>query len=361
MDAAHTVEHRLRSHLLSAPSATLQDAASHMLAVQSQEFWGGRWALATRTRGRVVLSDVDAAFDRGELVRSWTMRGTIHTIPAGDLGWMLSVTSDRQIHQASATHRREGIDDADVVRAEALVRIALRGGNRLARKEVFEVLDAGGVSTAGQRGYHLLTRLSMHQVVCQGPVVPREGSATREQYFVLCDEWVTGVVSPTDPAAEMFTRYIASHAPAGVRDFAWWSGLTLGASRAAARAAGDRVVVIDEDSRGEARYVAGGSAPQHSPEAPQAIALPPFEEYYIPYVDRTAVCDPAFLTAIGPGKNGMVRAIIVARGQIVGVWKQSTALGRHADDPTLELFEPDAASENEVASALSRYREFILN
>ena len=63
------------------------------------------------------------------------------------------------------------------------------------------MLEAGGVSTAGQRGYHLLVSLSLASVVCQGPVVPRPAGPTREQYIVLTEEWVTDAASPADPLA----------------------------------------------------------------------------------------------------------------------------------------------------------------
>lgn len=328
-----------------------------MLATQGQEFWGGRWALAARTRGLVTVRDVDAAFDRGELVRSWTMRGTIHVIPARDLRWVLSVTGERQERQAAAVRRAEAIDDGELERAEALVRGALEGGNRLTRKEMFAVLEAGGVSTAGQRGYHLLAALSLRAVVCQGPVVPREGGPAREQHIVLLDEWVTDASTPADPSAELFARYIASHGPAGTRDFAWWSGLPLGVSRAAAEAASDRLVVVDDDP--EPRYVAAGPAPRRLASAPEVVALPPFEEYYLSYVDRTVPCAPEFLRAVGPSMNGIVRPIIVARGRVVGVWTHSVAVGRHADDPIPELFTADAATDAEVSAALDRYRTFI--
>ena len=144
-----------------------------MLATQAQEFWGGRWAVAARTRGAMTVSDVDAAFDRGEIVRSWTMRGTIHLIPAEDLAWVLSITAERQRRQAAAVHRAEGIDGPELERAETAARAALGGGNRLTRKELFEVLELAGVSTMKQRGYHLLVAMSLRGVVCQGPVVPR--------------------------------------------------------------------------------------------------------------------------------------------------------------------------------------------
>lgn len=347
---------RLRSHRLSAPAPTVAGAARHMLATQAQEFWGGRLALAARTRGMPTMRAVDAAFDRGEIVRSWTMRGTIHAIAPEDLGWVLSLTGERQIRQGAAVHRREGVEDDTVALAGRVARSALAGGGRMTRKELFAVFEAAGVPTSGQRGYHVLTRLSMDPVLVQGPVVPRDGAPTREQYFVLVEDWIRDAATPADPLAEFFVRFVASHGPAGARDFAWWSGLPLGVSRAAAEQASSRLVVVDDHP--EPTYLVAGPAPRRS-AAPEVVALPPFEEYYISYADRTVSCSPEFLAAVGPGVNGMVRPVIVARGEIVGVWTHSLAVGRHRDDPLPELFAPDAATPAEVSDALERYRRFV--
>lgn len=356
MSPREVVARRLRSHRLSAPAASVTDAAAHMLATQGQEFWGGRWALAARTKGDPGLRAVDAAFDRGEIVRSWTMRGTIHVIPAPDLGWVLSVTADRQHRGAAAVHRREGIDAAELARAERLARGALRGGGRLTRAELFALLDAGDVPTAGQRGYHLLVALSLRAVVCQGPVVPRAGGPTREQHLVLAEEWVQRSAQPADPLGEFFFRYIASHGPAGARDFAWWAGLPLGVARAAAEAASDRLVQVAGDP--EPVFVTP-TAPRRSAAAHDVLALPPFEEYYLSYADRTVPCTPEFSARIGPSMNGIVRPILVARGEIVGVWTHSLAVGRRADDPVPALFAPGAATDAEIGAALERYRAFL--
>jgi hypothetical protein len=357
MDVATLRQERLRSHRLSAPAHTVAEAASHMLATQAQEFWGGRWAIAARMTGNPTVRDVDAAFDRGEIVRSWTQRGTIHLIPARDLAWVLSITGERQGRQAAAVRRAEAIDEPELARAERLARGALTGGDRLTRKELFDVFEAGGVSTARQRGYHLLVALCLRAVLCQGPVVPREAGPTREQYLVLTEEWVTDAVTPADPMAELFFRFIDSHGPAGVRDFAWWTGLPLGVSRAAAEAASDRLVIVSEEP--EVRYIAAGPRPEPAEEAPPVFALPPFEEYYLSYADRTVPCAPEFLSAIGPSMNGIVRPILVARGEAIGVWTHSVAVGRHADHPIPELFTQDAATDDEVSAALARYRDFI--
>jgi len=357
VNRASLLDRRLRSHRLISPAATLTAAAAHMLAVQAQDFGAGRWALALRTRGMPPISAVGAAFARGALIRAWTMRGTLHIAPAADLSWLLALTSERQLALAAGRHRQLGLDDGDFARSEALVRAALARGDRLTRAEFTSVLATGGVDPEGQRGIHVLQTLALRGVLVLGPVAPRQGGPGREQYIVLAEDWIADAAPPRDPAAEMFVRYIASHGPAGVRDFAWWSGLPLGLARGAADAASDRLSVVADDP--EPQYVAAGPAPRRSPAAPDVIALPPFDEFYLSYADRTATCAPEIATLVGPAKNGMVRATLVAGGEVVGVWTHSLAVGRHSDEPIPELLVAGAADDSEVEAALARYAAFV--
>jgi hypothetical protein len=320
VDLAALRSERLRSHRLTAPAASVLDAATHMLAVQSQEFWGGRWALAQRTRParrgtRPTMREVDAMFDSGDLVRAWTMRGTLHTIPARDLRWVLEVTGERQLKQAAPRHRALGLD-ADVMgRAERVIRHVL-GGGQASRPELFAELEKqAGIDPRDQRGVHILYALAVQGLICQGPVVERATGITRDQRFVMVDDWVRDAASPADPLAELFRRYIDGHGPAGPDDFAWWAGLPVTVARQAAAASGLDTVELT----GGARAYVSSPRPRRSGTT-EVFALPPFEEYFISYADRTVPCAPEFLAPVGPGSNGMVRPILVARGEIVGVW-----------------------------------------
>jgi hypothetical protein len=355
MNPSAVIERRLRAHRLAAPAPTPVEAARHMLAVQAQEFWGGRWALAVRSRGAVTLRQVDAAFDRGELVRAWTMRGTLHIVPSEDLAWMLSLTGERQLRAAAPRHRELGLDAQTLSRAESLVRAALGGGNRLTRAELLAALEHSGIDPSGQRGVHVLQSLALRGITVSGPVVPREGRPTREQHIVLAEEWIRHSSAPPDPLAELATRFVASHGPASARDLAWWAGLPLSAARAAIAAAAGRVEPIEEGV--DARHVSAGALPRRSASAAPVLALPPFEEYYLSYADRTFACAPEFLDVIGPSKNGMVRPILVDRGRVIGVWAHSLAVGRHTHAPIPEPFAP--ADPGEVAAALARYAAFV--
>src|SRR5690606_6788389 len=150
-------------------------AAEHMLAVQAQEFWAGRWALAARSTGAPGVSAVDAAFGDGSLVRTWPMRGTLHIIPARDVRWVLGVTAERQRRQAAGRMRELELDDAVLARAGGELVRALSDGGKT-RAELFAVLERTGVDPGGQRGVHILADLSWQGVLVQGPVVVRDGA-----------------------------------------------------------------------------------------------------------------------------------------------------------------------------------------
>ncbi len=342
---------RLRSHRLLRPADSVPDAARLLLAVQSQEFWAGRWALAARSTGEPTLGDVDAHFDSGELVRSWTMRGTLHTIPASDLAWVLAATAERQLRAAAPRYRQLGLGAQEFSAAERAARKALQADDRMTRAELFAVLEGCGIDPREQRGLHVLQNLALRGILCQGPVVAREG-VTREQYFVLVEEHIENAAVPADPLSELFHRYVEGHGPATVADFAWWSGLTLGAARTAAEAASDRLDRIEEG-----RYIARGRPPGHRER--RVLALGPYEEYYISYADRDVACPPEQRALIGPTVNGQVRAIILADGVAVGTWKHSTAASRPLAPPEVTLFDGASVRDDEVSAALSAYLRFL--
>lgn len=346
MKSASLLSERLRSHRLSAPARSVADASSHMLAVQSQDFTAGRWALAVRSRNEPTLRAVDRAFDRGDLVRAWTMRGTLHIIPARDLGWVLSVTAERQRKQGAARRRELGIDREMVDGAVGAVVPRLHDGG-LTRAEMFGVFAGIGIEPGGQRGIHLLSELTLDGLICQGPVVARDG-VTREQRFVLVEQHIGEHAQPDDPLAELFVRYIDGHGPAGVADFAWWSGLALGQSREAHSRAASRVTEIDDG------VFVSNTRPRRSPAAAPVLALGAFDEYYISYADRTAVCAPEHLPLVGPGKNGMVRATVIAQGRVIGCWTHASASLGSA--PELFVQEDD---DEAVRSALARFTRFL--
>ena len=168
--------------LVGPPAASPLEAVRLLTAVQGQELPGALLSVALRSGS--TRAQVTAALDGGSVVRSWPMRGTLHLTAADDLPWLLDLLAERAVRGVEKRRAVVELTEADVERAREVAVAALTGGGAMGRAELLAALAAGGVPTAGQRGYHLLWWLSQTGTLVMGPT--RDG----DQLFVLLDEWV---------------------------------------------------------------------------------------------------------------------------------------------------------------------------
>jgi hypothetical protein len=300
---------------LSAPG----DVVRWMLAMQAQDFPGAKWSVGLRAP-RTSEATVDAAFHSAEVVRSWPMRGTLHLVPAEDLGWMLDLTAPRAIRSAASRRAALGIADAEVERVRQIAIASLTGGRALTRGAILGSIAAGGVSTEGQRGYHFLWYLAQ-----TGTLVLGAGQG-KQQTFSLLDEWVRTPrrLDRDEALGELAYRYFRSHGPATVRDLVRWSGLTMADVQRALAVSGGLLTALDLD--GVRYHLAPETLAQ--PGAPARVhLLPGFDEYLLGYGDRTAALAIEHSAAVVPGGNGVFKPTVVADGEVVGTWRRNVTRG----------------------------------
>lgn len=294
-------------------------AVRWMTAMQAQDLQAALWAVGQRVPGS-RMADVRSALDRGEIVRSWPMRGTLHLLAPEDLKWMLAITSDRLIRGMAGRHRELDIDAADVDAAADTALQLVSGGAAASRAELFQAFERAGQSTAGQRGIHLLGMLCQRGWLVQGPL------AGNQQLVVAFDDWITAsrVLDRADGIAEWLLRYLRSHGPATERDFSWWSGIPLTEVRAALPRVSDQLVELKFE--GTSYWLSPEAAAlldEGVPAGRLVLALPGFDEFLLGYTDRSLVLPPEHANKVVPGGNGVFRKTIVAGGQIVGTWDAS--------------------------------------
>lgn len=322
-----------------------------LLAIQAQDFGQAVWALGLRAPAS-RRDDVNKALALGQVVRSWPMRGTLHFVAPEDLRWMLSLTATRTLAAAVARQRQLGLDQAAFDRARDVATATLSGGGALSRNEFTAQLEQAGVSTVGQRGYHIIWYLAQTGVLCWGPP---EGAG---QALVLLDEWAPPAheMGREEALREFALRYFIGHGPATLDDFAWWSKLTLTDARAGLAAARDDLTEFD--FRGVALWARNSSdtAPAVPPDS-SVHALPGFDEYLLGYRDRSSVVSPEHLHRIVPGGNGVFLPIIVVRGRIIGTWRRAVdARGvMIRPDPFDPFSEPEKGSFARAAQAYARF------
>ncbi len=344
---------RLSAHGLQPRLDSIEGAVRRLGAVQAQDYAAARWVLGARVPGSVA-ADVDRALEHDRtIVRSWPMRGTLHVLPTESLRPILAITGPRMLQQAAARHRQLELDHETYAVARAIAERELSGGVHLSRDALQSRWEAAGIRTGGQRGYHLIWWLANDGVLCCGPV---DG---RGQAFALLDEWAPVRVTDRDDErtlAELFTVYARGHGPVTLADFAWWTGLTLAHARTGLAAAGDAVTPYDAERwiAADAPSQTGGS--RSSSRARSAFALAAFDEYFLGYRDRTAVCDPADARRIVPGGNGVFQPILVSSGRVVGTWHRGRS--RATTSVSLEFFDATAADAAPFAAAFRAWARF---
>ena len=295
-------------------------------AMQGQDLNSVLWSLGARLPA-FTLTDVLAALERREAVRTWPVRGTIHLVPARDARWMVEHLGSRSLTGAARRRASLGLTDQDAGRAVDVLADALSGGGRLTRSQCVRALEDSGIPIEGQRAYHLLWYASQLGVTC---IAPNQGG---EQTFVLLDEWVPDPhrLDREEALATLAQRYFASHGPTTCQDFAAWAGLTVADAKRGVASAGDALATVTVSGQDmvleSAALQALRSRPVDGPND-EVLALPGFDEYLLGFKDRSLMLDPEQAPAICPGGNGVFRATIVRSGRVVATWGRAVARGR---------------------------------
>lgn len=284
-------------------------------AVQAQDFPGAKWSIGLRLSNTTDM-DIEKAIAERTIIRTWPMRGTLHFVAGADVHWMRTLLTPRIIAGSAQRQKNLELDDKIFARCEKIFVRALQGGKQLSREAMCTLLEKSRISTAGQRGYHILWRLAQEGLLCFG--VP-EG---KQQTFTLLDEWFPVIrrVARDEALAELTKRYFTSHGPATLYDFVWWSGLKVSDARAGLDMAAAQLAQEKIDAK---IYWMSPDMPIFPQVLPITYLLPGFDEYMLGYKDRSASLDPRHAQKICPGSNGMFSPTIVMGGRVVGTWKRS--------------------------------------
>jgi hypothetical protein len=317
------------------------EVVRHLGAVQAQDLPGALSSVALRFTGG-SRAGVEVALISGHVVRSWPMRGTLHLVPAEDLGWILSLTATRMLSAADKRRTDLGITEATIERASDIALAALADGEQLTRKELFAHWAAEGLLRHPQTGIHLLGRLCQEATLVLGP------TRGNEQLVASYADWVPSprALARDEALAELARRFLHSHGPATVADLARWASLTLTDSRAGIASIRGELTSIKLDGT---EYLMDPALPdllaQHRRDALRLRLLPGFDEYLLGYADRSFAVPASFADQIVPGNNGMFRPTIVKAGRVIGTWKRggATAKPRVEAQPFAELSRADQA------------------
>lgn len=337
--------------LVGPPFKSPTEVVQHLLAVQSQDYAGAKWAVGQRVAS-TTEAELDRLFDAGAILRTHVMRPTWHFVDPTDIRWLLELTAPR-VHQANAYQYRQLEVDAETVkRSRGVIERALAGGQAFTRDELGRAFADAGIVASGLRLGYLVSHAELERVVVSGP---RRG---RRQTYALLEERVPPAPARSREAAlaELARRYVEGHGPAQVADLSWWSGLTMADSRAGLALA--TPPLHEEAIDGRTFWAAEtSSAEQVAIDPPSVHLLPNYDELLIAFRDRTDAVDPG-LPEPARVAESLLAHIVVRDGLVVGGWRRAEERG--AMRVAVDLLVPLAPAERHAFDgAVERLRSFV--
>jgi hypothetical protein len=242
------------------------------------------------------------------------MRMTIHIVPSDDAEWMLPLFepgieawSRRRLEQFSMPR---GTQD----KALRTIEKALADEGPLTRPEAAERVVSAGIELSRETRLHIAMLAVTSGIACLGP------DRGRSTCLVLRRDWL-GEPPGFDRGAalaELARRYLRAFGPASDRDFAYWSGLSLGEVRAGLSAIAPELV---ESSLGEETLLTLKADRRRLPPAGSIRMLGAFDTYMLGYRDRDFAVAPGDAAVVKEGGGGWIWPVIVEDGRVIGGWR----------------------------------------
>ncbi len=340
LSQAQVAGFRLRRHHLvyRAPLKSLADVVSDVVGVQAQLMSAAQLALWARVEG-ITLEDVTKAlWKERSLVKTWCMRGASHLLATADFPICIGGLLRKGLRRERGWLARYGLNQAE---AEAMIRAVVEAldDEVLTRKELAQRVVAVLGSKAKRWVEHswggIVKLACLQGLVCFGP------NKGKEITFVQVDKWLPQLKDVSEEEAEerLLRRYLHGYGPAGLRDFAAWSGMTVGEAVPILERLGSEVVEVEIEGR-------IGLALRDDLEELQNAALddderqcvrllPSFDCFMLGHKDKSHLVDKAYYKRVYR-KAGWLSPVVLANGHVIGVWSHKQKGKRlHI---TIELF-----------------------
>jgi hypothetical protein len=316
--------------------------------MQAQEYEPAKWAIGLRMPDGTASAKVQRACDEGRILRTHVMRPTWHFVAAADIRWLLELTAPRVHRILSYYNRALELDARTLTRGTAVIERALAAGRHLTRAELAESLSRAGLPMSGNRLARVVMHAELEAVICSGR---RE----RQPTYALVAERAPNAerLSHDEALATLGQRFFRSHGPATIRDFAWWSGLTIADGKRATEMIRAQREMID----GLAYWSVGPSA-RRTARDERVHLLPIYDEYLVAYRDRQAVPHRPATGGSSSSESVTFQHALVVDGHVAGTWRitrSATGVAIRA----VPLRRLDSTERRALTAAVQRYERFV--
>ena len=308
-------------------------------AIQAQHLDMSIWALGLRlSESGLTRGDLEAAIEKGKVLRTHILRPTWHWVASEDLFWMLELTAPSIRSTLFSRDKHLGIEAKEYIRSDKVICRVLEEQGYLSKQSLSDAIASKGMPMDEYRSNHYIMHAELSGLICSGPLQQGKHTYRLAQEAIGVDmdkalhlkKDLVGIKA----VAELARRYFQTRGPATIEDFKWWSGLNVTAIKAAIKTLEPNLETYKEAGKDYYYYSTNldeGLSQQ------QIQFLPAFDEYLISFKDRTSILEDKYMRQVITA-NGMFRPFIIESGKVIGIWQVEK--GKRGFKFTIQPFEP---------------------
>ena len=286
------------------------EVVAHFGVIQAQDYLMALWAVGLRIKSP-NRSAIENLINSGEIIRTHILRPTWHLVHQKDIRWMLELSAPNVKKATQYVDKKEGLTDELFLKAWKIIEQKFREIDNLTKEDIMVYLSEQQITVGNLLATQIIIRAELEMLLCNGE---KKGT------YALFEKRVpmTGKISKVEAITKLTQLFFKSRGPATLKDFAWWSGLSLGDAKIGIAELDKRLEYFIFNDLKYYYFKIESNIPQKTTFA----LLPCYDEYTVGYSEGRDIVLPTDLDKSKIG-NGIFKSIILSENEIVGTWRKS--------------------------------------
>lgn len=311
MNRAEIIQLRLFNQAISEPFFENSDEViAHFGAMQAQDYFMALWAVGLRMKNP-NQSAIQTQINSQEIIRTHILRPTWHWVHQKDIRWMMELSAPNVKKATKYIDKKEGLTDELFLKAWQIIEQQFKEADNLSKEDMIFYLLKNHIVVSNLLATQIIIRAELEMFLCNGD---KKGTYTLFENRVP----PSNKISKPEAITKLTQIYFQSRGPATLKDFIWWSGLSMSDAKIGVAELSKK---LNSFIHNELKYYY--FEPKNLIVERSIFALLPcYDEYTVSYSESRHIVLPSIVDSAEIG-NGIFKPILLSENEIIGTWRKS--------------------------------------
>jgi hypothetical protein len=320
-----------------------EEIVAHFGAMQAQDYSMSLWAIGLRMQNP-EKSAIEKLTNAGKIIRTHILRPTWHLVHQKDIRWMMQLSAPNVKKATQYIDKKQGLTDELFLKAWKIIEQEFTRNEFLNKEKIVSCLSNQQMVISNLLATQIIMRAEVEMLLCNG---------NQKNVYALFENRIptANVISKQEAIVKLAQLYFKSRGPATLKDFVWWSGLSLNDAKIGVAELDKQLQSFTYDKLKYYHF----EIKNNIPKRPSFALLPCYDEYTVGYSEGRNIVLPAGVDSAETG-NGIFKPTILSENELVGTWRKGKK-----NRVEIQSFTDDKNSvEKAIKEDIEKFCKFII-